>query len=318
MEIPVAEDRGGFVKKVVGALVIGLLIVSVIIAAVVGGGKGSAKRALPGGEKVGVINIQGIITSEGVDGGLFGGGTTGTGGVIEAFRRAEEDPAIKAIVIRLDSPGGTAAASQEVSRAVERVRKSGKKVVASMGDVAASGAYWIAADSDRIFANPATMTGSIGVLIETVQLTGLYGKLGITTETFKSGPHKDMGSESRPPTPEERAIFQGMVDDIYQQFVDRVAEGRDMDREEVLLLADGRVFTGRQAQEVGLVDELGDFRDAVRYAAKLADIKGEPEVVNLGPQRLFWEMLFGSVAGRSLFPPDMLPAWLLCPNFTQQ
>lgn len=305
-------------KKVIGALVLCLLIVSVVIAAIVGGGKGPVKGKLPGGEKVGVISIQGIITSEGVDGGLFGGGTTGTGGVIDAFRRAEEDPDIRAVVIRLDSPGGTAAASQEIAQAVGRVRKAGKKVVASMGDVAASGAYWIAADSDRIFANPATITGSIGVLIETVQLTGLYGKLGIAKETFKSGPHKDMGSESRPLTPEERAIFQGMVNDIYDQFINRVAEGRGMKREEVLPLADGRVFTGRQAKEVGLVDELGDFHDAVLYAGEIAGIEGEPEVVDLGPQPLFWEMLFGRVGGGSLFSTDMLPAWLLCPSLTQQ
>ncbi|MEW6192499.1 MAG: signal peptide peptidase SppA, partial [Bacillota bacterium] len=255
-------------KKVIGALVLGLLIVSVIVAAAVGG-KGPGKGALPGGEQVGVVYIQGIITA--ADGGPFGG-TAGTGGVLEALRRAEENPGIRAVVLRLDSPGGTAAASQEIAEAVKRLKKAGKKVVASMGDVAASGAYWVAAGSDRIFANPATITGSIGVLIETVEVTGLYGKIGVSKETIKSGPYKDMGSESRPMTPQERAIFQGMVDDIYDQFVDWVAEGRKMEREEVLRLADGRIFTGRQAKAVGLVDELGDFRDAVRCAGRLAGI----------------------------------------------
>lgn len=305
-------------KKVIGALVLGLLIVSVVIAAIMGGGRGPIKRTLPGGGKVGIVYVQGIITSKGVDGGPFGGGTTGSRGVIEALRRAEEDPSIKVVIIRLDSPGGTAAASQEVAQAVGRVKKAGKRVVASMGDMAASGAYWIAAESDRIFANPATITGSIGVLIETVELTGLYGKLGVTKETFKSGPYKDMGSESRPLTPEERAIFQEMVNDIYDQFVDQVAKGRGMARERVLTLADGRVFTGRQAKKAGLVDELGDLRDAVRYAGKIAGIEGKPEVVNLGPQRLFWERLFGNISGRAFFLPDMLPVWLLCPSVVQR
>jgi protease-4 len=295
------------VKKVIGALVLGLLIVSVIVAAAVGG-KGPGKGALPGGEQVGVVYIQGIITA--ADGGPFGG-TAGTGGVLEALRRAEENPGIRAVVLRLDSPGGTAAASQEIAEAVKRLKKAGKKVVASMGDVAASGAYWVAAGSDRIFANPATITGSIGVLIETVEVTGLYGKIGVSKETIKSGPYKDMGSESRPMTPQERAIFQGMVDDIYDQFVDWVAEGRKMEREEVLRLADGRIFTGRQAKAVGLVDELGDFRDAVRCAGRLAGIKGEPQVVDLGPSRFFWERLLGGATGRPLLP-ELLPAWLLC------
>lgn len=294
-------------KKVIGALVLGLLIVSVIVAAAVGG-KGPGKRALPGGEQVGVVYIQGMITA--ADGGPFGG-TAGTSGVLEALRRAEEDPGIKAVVLRLDSPGGTAAASQEIAEAVKRLKKAGKKVVASMGDVAASGAYWVAAGSDRIFANPATITGSIGVLIETVEVTGLYGKIGVSKETIKSGPYKDMGSESRPMTPQERAIFQGMVDDIYDQFVDWVAEGRKMEREQVLRLADGRIFTGRQAKAVGLVDELGDFRDAVRCAGRLAGIEGEPKVVDLGPSRFFWERLLEGATGRPLLP-ELLPAWLLC------
>jgi protease-4 len=186
-----------------------------------------------------------------------------------------------------------------------------------MGDVAASGAYWIAAGADRIVADPATVTGSIGVLIETIQVTGLYGKIGVNKEVVKSGPFKDMGSESRPMTAEERTILQKMVDDIYDQFVDRVAQGRNMRREQVLVLADGRVFTGRQAKSAGLVDELGDFRDAVREAGRLAGIKGEPEVTDLGPTN-FWDFLTRNMTGRTLYPADMLPAWLLCSPLTQR
>ncbi|MGQ9512878.1 signal peptide peptidase SppA [Thermodesulfitimonas sp.] len=305
-------------KKLIGALILGLLVVSVVVAAVVSGGRTPGARGVGGGGKVGIIYIEGIITAGETDGWLLSGRTSGTGGILDALRRAEEDPGVKAIVLRIDSPGGTAAASQEVARAVERVRKAGKKVVTSMADVAASGAYWVAAGSDCIFANPATITGSIGVLIETVEMTGLYGKLGVSKRTIKSGPYKDMGSESRPMTPQERAIFQGMVDDIYAQFIDRVATGRKMSRERVLRLADGRVFTGRQAKEAGLIDKLGDLQDAVRYAGRLAGIKGEPEVVNLGPGRFRWESLLRGVSGGSFFSSRMLPVWLLSPPLTTE
>ncbi|RJX19139.1 MAG: signal peptide peptidase SppA [Ammonifex sp.] len=280
-------------------------------------GRALGKRPLPGGERIAVVYIQGIITTQTISGGPFGGSTAGIRGVVDALRRVEEDPAIKAVVLRLDSPGGSAAASQEVAAQVERVKKAGKKVVVSMGDVAASGAYWIAAGADRIVADPATVTGSIGVLIETIQVTGLYGKIGVNKEVVKSGPFKDMGSESRPMTAEERTILQKMVDDIYDQFVDRVAQGRNMRREQVLVLADGRVFTGRQAKSAGLVDELGDFRDAVREAGRLAGIKGEPEVTDLGPTN-FWDFLTRNMTGRTLYPADMLPAWLLCSPLTQR
>lgn len=303
-------------RKLIGALVLVLLIVSVIVAATMNG-RALGKRPLPGGERIAVVYIQGIITTQTISGGPFGGSTVGIRGVVDALRRVEEDPAIKAVVLRLDSPGGSAAASQEVAAQVERVKKAGKKVVVSMGDVAASGAYWIAAGADRIVADPATVTGSIGVLIETIQVTGLYGKIGVNKEVVKSGPFKDMGSESRPMTAEERTILQKMVDDIYDQFVDRVAQGRNMRREQVLVLADGRVFTGRQAKSAGLVDELGDFRDAVREAGRLAGIKGEPEVTDLGPTN-FWDFLTRNMTGRTLYPADMLPAWLLCSPLTQR
>lgn len=296
-------------RRIIGALVLVLLIVSIIVAAVVNS-KTPGRRALPGGDKVAVIYIKGVITTQEVSGGFFSSGTAGIQRVLDALRRAEEDPTIKAVVLRIDSPGGSAAASQEISAQVERVKRAGKKVVVSMGDIAASGAYWVAAGADRIFADPATITGSIGVLIETFQMTGLYGKIGVNKEVIKSGPYKDMGSESRPMTPQERAILQKMVDDIYDQFVDRVAEGRKMLREKVLLLADGRVFTGRQAKTVGLVDELGDFREAIREAGRLAGIKGEPEVTDLGPTSL-WDMLLRNITGRSLYSTEMLPARLL-------
>ncbi len=303
-------------RRFIGALVLVLLIVSVIAAATMNG-RAPGKRSLPGGEKVAVVYIQGIITTQTISGGLFSSSTAGIRGVVDALRRVEKDPAIKAVVLRIDSPGGSAAASQEVAAQVERVKKAGKKVVVSMGDVAASGAYWVAAGADLIVADPATVTGSIGVLIETIDVAGLYGKIGVNKEVVKSGPFKDMGSESRPMTAQERAIFQQMVDDIYAQFVDWVAQGRNMPREQVLVLADGRVFTGRQAQSAGLVDVLGDFRDAVREAGRLAGIKGEPEITDLGPTN-FWDILMRNITGKVLYPADMLPAWLLCAPLSQR
>jgi len=303
------------VRNLIGVLVLVLLIVSVVAAAFVEGG--GRKKASPGSSKVGVVYITGIISDGEINGGILSPSTIGVKDVLAALREAEEDPAIKALVLRCNSPGGTAAASQEVAKAVERVRKAGKKVVTSMGDVAASGAYWIAAGSDRIYANPATITGSIGVMIEFLDMTGLYGKIGVAKETIKSGPYKDMGSESRPITAEERRIFQKMVDDIYNQFVDRVAEGRHMSREEVLRLADGQIFTGRQAKDLGLVDELGDFQDAVQCAGRLAGIEGEPVVKELGP-RNFWDTLFRNVGRQRMFPSERITGWLLCPLFTQR
>lgn len=256
--------------------------------------------------KVGVIYIEGTISTGQYDTGLLSTGV-GAENIVAALRRAAKDPEITAVVIRLNSPGGTPAASQEIGAAVEGLRQSGKVVVASMGDVAASGAYWVASCTEQIVANPGTMTGSIGVIMETTNLQGLYDTLGISTETFKSGPYKDMGSSSRPPTADERAIFQAMIDDIYDQFVEAVAKGRHKDVAEIRELADGRVFTGRQALELGLVDQLGGFHDAVLLAGKLADIPGEPAVTELNSYNV-WQNFFGgslesilSGKGASLF-----------------
>lgn len=264
---------------------------------------------------VAIIAINGTIVSGRAGAGLFSTGT-GSEEVMEQLRRASRDPAIKAVVLRLNSPGGTAAGAQEIAAEVDRLRKSGRKVVASMGDTAASGAYWIASRADKIVANPGTLTGSIGVIMQTQDLQGLYGKLGINTRTFKSGPYKDMGSPNRPVTPAEQDIFQSMVDDIYDQFLHAVSEGRKMDLDRVRELADGRVYTGRQAQKLGLVDELGNLRDAVRLAGRLAGLGPEPAITELGPRGI-WPpgFLAGTFSpfrgsGNSDLPTAI---WLICP-----
>lgn len=288
-------------KKVIAGIVLGIVALTFVFAAVSkpGGKPASSTR---GSGEVGIIYIEGIIAS-GQSGSTLGGQASSED-IASALREAARDPGIKAVVIRLNSPGGTAAAAQEIGNEVDRLRKSGKKVVASMGDTAASGAYWIAAGTDRIVANQGSLTGSIGVIMELYDLQGLYGKIGVDTETFKSGPYKDMGSYSRSSTPEERAIFQSMIDDIYSQFVEYVAQGRHMDAAEVRALADGRVYTGRQAKEIGLVDQLGDFHDAVLLAGNLAGIPGEPTVVELGPKNIFRELfgIRGSTLWQSAWP----------------
>jgi protease-4 len=285
-------------KKLVAVIVLGIVALTLVFAIVSDPGGNSAVNTSSNG-KVGIIYVEGAIAS-----GRAGSTTLSEQAVSEdiaaALREAARDPEIRAVVIRLNSPGGTAAAAQEIGAEVDRLRKSGKKVVSSMGDTAASGAYWIAAGTDSIVANPGTMTGSIGVIMERYDLQALYGKIGVGTETFKSGPYKDMGSSSRSTTPEEQVIFQSMIDDIYSQFIEYVAQGRQMDAAEVKALADGRVYTGRQAKELGLVDQLGDFHDAVLLAGALAGLPGEPAVVELGPKNIFRE-LFGVTGGNTFW-----------------
>ncbi len=292
--------------KLWAGVVLGVALLSIIMAAAIGARNGAPGAYGAGAEAVGIVTIEGMIVGS-APAGPFASNASADD-IVERLDMAREDDSIKAVVLRMNSPGGSAAASQEIADAVMRLRESGKIVVVSMSDVAASGAYWIACRADTIVANPATITGSIGVILETVQVQELYGKLGISNEVFKSGPHKDMGSPTRPVTEQERAIFQGMVDDIYHQFVDVVAQGRDLSRERVLQLADGRIYTGRQAEGLGLVDELGGLRDAVRIAADLAGIKGEPRVVEIGAPD-FWSWLSSgfSSLGRVVDPG----AWLL-------
>lgn len=277
-------------RKIIGGIILGLvllaLLAGVLLAGAVRRGTGVAQG------NIGVIRLEGVIG--GSDSGLLAGRGVSAEELMDQIRRALEDDSIRAVVLRINSPGGSAPAAQEIAEELDKLRRAGKKVVVSMGDVAASGGYWIAARADRIVANPATLTGSIGVIMETQNLKALYDKIGIVPEVIKSGPHKDMGSTQRPLTPEERDIMQGMVNDIYNQFVDVVAGGRHLDRGRVRKLADGRVYTGRQAKDLGLVDELGDFYDAVRLAGKLAGIKGEPKIYDLAP-RGPWQYLTGAL-----------------------
>ncbi len=225
----------------------------------------------PGGPRVAVVEIEGII----VDGST----------AVRELREHSENPSVKAVILRVNSPGGVVAPTQEIFSAIQRVRKGGKPVIASFGAVAASGGYYVATAADRIYANPGTLTGSIGVVMQMANIEGLLKKVGVDYVVVKAGSYKDIGNFARTMTPEERKILQALLDDVYSQFVDAVAEGRGLDRKQVLAFADGRIYSGQQAQALKMVDELGGFEDAVEAAGKLANISGRPKL--LYPRRRF-------------------------------
>ena len=242
------------------------------------------------GARVGLVRVEGAIYD--------------SRQVIGELESMVEDAGIQAIVLRVDSPGGGAAASQEIFEYVRGVQKQGVPLVVSMGSVAASGGYYIACSADTIFANPGTLTGSIGVVMSFSNLEELFGKIGMDFEVIKSGRFKDTGSWSRQMTDDERALLQETIDDIHAQFVEAVAEGRGMDYDAVAALADGRIFSGRQALEAGLVDRLGTLADAVEVAARMGGIEGEPRVQEIvRRERLtLWQLLSGTAS--NLLQPE--------------
>lgn len=253
------------------------------------GDRRTGATAMPSGDaQIAMIDVYGTLSDGKPGDDLFGGGGAQAIRLIKAIRAAEQD-GVKAILLRINSPGGTAAASQMVYGELMRVRRAGKvKIVTTMGDMAASGGYYVAAASDHIVANPATTTGSIGVILHVQNVQKLFDKLGVGSTVIKSGAHKDILSPFRPVTPDERALLQGLVNDTYQQFLGAIVEGRHMPLSKLRPLADGRVFTGRQALALGLVDSLGNYEDAITRTASLAGIKGTPKVRNYTSES-FWE-----------------------------
>ncbi|MBO8141361.1 MAG: signal peptide peptidase SppA [Firmicutes bacterium] len=255
----------------------------------------------PAGPRVALIDIAGVIAAD-PPGSLAAAGATAAREVVEHLRAAQEDPRVVAVIVRINSGGGSPAAAQEIYQAIRRTSAQGKPVVASLGDTAASAAYYVAAAADRIVANPGTVTGSIGVIMEVYVINDLLERLGISPEVVTSGPYKDIGSPLRPVTPDERALLQQLVADVLDQFVEDVASGRRMDADAVRALADGRIFSGRQALELGLVDELGGLEDAVTIAGELAGLDERPAVVPFRRERSLYERLlslaetFGSLS----------------------
>ncbi|OGW42449.1 MAG: hypothetical protein A2010_17275 [Nitrospirae bacterium GWD2_57_9] len=258
---------------VLGALFFGILFV---IARFSGG---SASSALPvvGSDRVALVKIEGVLLlSE---------------PVVEELRNYAEDSSIKAIVLRIDSPGGGVVPSQEIYNAVKNARKEGKKVIVSMGSIAASGGYYIAAAADRIMANPGTLTGSIGVKMEFANLEKLLEKIGVKGMVIKAGEYKDLASPYREMRPEELKLLQDVIDDVHSQFIKAVAEGRGLPEPDVRAIADGRIFTGQQALGLKLVDQLGDLADSIQVAGGLAGIKGRPSVVEKRKKIPFFDYL---------------------------
>jgi protease-4 len=215
-------------------------------------------------DKVGVIEVKGVIAN--------------AQPTIEQLTKFRKDGSVKAIVLRIDSPGGGVSPSQELYQEIRRTVQK-KPVLVSMGSVAASGGYYIACAAQKIFANPGTITGSIGVILQFTNFEELFDKIGFHLEVVKSGPYKDIGNPAREMTVHEKSYLQEMINNVHQQFVRDVAQGRNMDVDTVSQVADGRIFTGEQAKELNLVDELGTLKDAIDAAATMAAIEGEPKVV---------------------------------------
>jgi protease-4 len=276
----------GIIAVLLMLMIGGLMLVVLAVVALQGD---SGEAAWGFGDRVGVITISGAISASGEES-LWGGRVGGSRSTMSQLRAAAKDDGVKALVLRVNSPGGSAGASQAIAEEVKKLAKK-KPVVVSMADVAASGGYWVSAAADKIVANPGTITGSIGVIMGALQYYELMEKVGVGTETLTTGPYKDTGSPWREMRDDERKLMQGMLDNVYEQFIRAVAEGRGMKEGEVRELADGRVFTGEQAKKVKLVDELGNFHDAVELAGKLGKIAGEPKLKHYGSGRGLSEWL---------------------------
>lgn len=243
-----------------------------------------------GQERIALVRIQGpILDSQ----------TT-----VSELQQYGEDPLVKAIVIRIDSPGGGVAPSQEIYNAVKRIRKDHHKtIVTSMGTVAASGGYYIAVASDRILANPGTLTGSIGVIMQLANFEDLMEKIGVRNTVIKSGRYKDVGSPFRTMSDDEQQYLQTVMDDAHRQFIEAVADGRSLDIADVEILADGRIFTGQQAKDVLLVDELGDLHQAIKLAADMSGMKEHPYVVETQKPFSLQEFLGNRFLGEAIGLP---------------
>jgi len=280
-----------------GCLLIVLILVAVGLLAVAGS-MGGEQGFTAGSAPIALIRVDGMIVAGESQASLLTGGIRGSDDVVDEIHRALRDQEVKAILLRVNSPGGSAAGAQEIYNAVQEARAKGKKVVVSMADVAASGGYYISAPADRIYADPATLTGSIGVIAMHQDYSGLLGKIGVKSETIKSGKLKDMLSPMAPMGDDARQVMRACVMQIYDQFLEAVAKGRRMKVEAVRALADGRIYTGQQAARNGLVDELGGLREALAGAAKLAGIKGPPRYKRYGVPSLLKLLLGGGAGGR--------------------
>ena len=256
----------------------GVLVIVFVMALLIAGPMLSSDSSFSstGGGRIALVEVRGPITR--------------AEDTVKQLIKYREDDSVRAIVLRIESPGGAVAPTQEIFDELSKTREAGKIIVASMGSVAASGGYYIACAADSIVANPGSITGSIGVITVAPSAEDLFERIGIDWQVVKSGQHKDIGSMSRGMTDEEFGIVQSVVDDVYDQFVGAVASYRPLSRAEVVELADGRIYTGNQAKPLGLVDRLGTYQDAISLAGEMAGLPEKPNVIRQRP-KTFFEML---------------------------
>ncbi len=240
------------------------------------------------GKEIGVIRVRGVITR--------------SAALIKQIHRFRDDRRIGGVILRINSPGGGVVPSQEIYEELRKLNRA-KPVVTSMGSVCASGGYYIAAASRVIFANPGTVTGSIGVIVEFSNLSDLFKKIGVKTYVVKSGPYKDLGYPTRKMNPKDLKVIQTVIDSIYNQFVVTVSQSRHIPVAKVRSLADGRVFSGIQAQRLGLVDRIGNLQDAITYLGKRLGVRGKPHVIYARQSKArLWDLLFKSAFGKWIRP----------------
>ena len=236
------------------------------------------------GERIGVVEIEGVIAE--------------SRQTMEDVVRYKEDPSIKGVVLRINSPGGSVGPTQEIFRELIKLKEK-KKVFVSMGSLCASGGYYLAAAGEKIYASPSTITGSIGVIMQSVILEDLLKKIGVKSNTIKAGDLKDAGTPFREMTSDERAYLDGVVKNIHEQFIKDIAAGRSMDIEKARKLADGRIYTGLQAKELGLIDNIGNFYDTVDDMKKALNIKGKPELIYTEKPFSLSKWIFSSISKES-------------------
>jgi len=265
---------------VLAVLIVGFI--ALLFSIIKSGGNRTEEVTIGSGGKIAVVELKGLITS--------------SDEIVRQVKKYRENSSIKAILLRVDSPGGGVVASQEMYEEVRKTRDGGKPVVISMGSLAASGGYYVACGGSRLVANKGTLTGSIGVIAEFLQLQDALDKLGIGVKTIKSGKLKDSGSSTRRMTEEDQKYFQGLMEDVHGQFIHVVETERGISHEDAIALADGRVFTGEQAVLNGLVDTLGTYEDAVTITAEIVGIEGEPAIVKERRRRSVFDSFFDDVA----------------------
>ena len=272
-----------------------LLFLALILLALVGISSITSEWVQQGTKnRIGIVDITGLISDSQY--------------IINQVKKFRQDKRIRGIILRIDSPGGAVGPSQEIYDEVLKTRESGKTIYASMGALAASGGYYIASAAEKIFANPGTLTGSIGVIMAFSNAKGLMEKIGLQPEIVKAGEYKDIGSPARAMTQKERNLLQSVVTDVHQQFIEAVASGRDISVAEVTKIADGRILTGRQAYSLNLVDQMGGLQVSIDQIAHKVGIIGSPKIIKETPRVGFLDWVLKSTVNQSLINRSSIPS----------